>query len=474
VSDEAQSAARPATFREVFSGREYRAVFSATALSWLGDYIARAAITVIVFQQTESVALSAAAFAISYLPWLIGGPLLATVADRYPYRTVMVVCDLLRAGLISLVALPFMPVWAMLSLLFLTTLATPPAQAARSALMPLILAGDRLVVGLSINNSTSQAAQVIGYSTGAGLAAFSPRSAIVLDAVTFLASAALIRFGVRQRPAALARAERTHLVRETAEGFRLVFGTTVLRSIAIIVLSAGMFAIVPEGLAAAWAQQSGGSDGRQGLYQALIMAAGPIGLVIGGLTMTRLVPPRTRRKLVRIFAVLAPLVLVPALLNPPPPVVALLAGLCGVAAAGLLPVTNGLFVQALPHAFRARANGVMATGMQLVQGGAVLVTGLLAQHSTIPRVVGWWSIAGVLLMLVVSASWPSAEQIDDAIAAAARTLPPELRAQGSPVAAAVAPVPPQAGTAAAKSGAGPARGPAAPSELGSRPAPVRS
>jgi MFS family permease len=423
VSDETQTAVRPATFREVFSVREYRAVYSATALSWLGDYIARAAITVIVFQQTDSVAWSAAAFAVSFLPWLLGGPLLSAVAERYPYRTVMVTCDLIRMVLISLVAIPHLPVGVMLALLFLTTLATPPGQAARSALMPLILAGDRLVVGLSINNSTSQAAQVIGYGAGAGIAAFNPRSAIILDAVTFLASAAIIRFGVRSRPPAMTDVHRSHLLRETAEGFRLVFGSPVLRGITIIVFSASLFAIVPEGLAAAWAQQAGSGDGTRGLYQAIIMAANPVGVIIGALTMARLVPPDTRRRLVRVFAVLAPLSLVPALLNPPPVAIALLAAASGFAVAGLMPVANGLFVQALPHGFRARANGVVATGLQLVQGGAVLMTGLLAQRFAIPPVVGLWSVAGVLLTLAAAAQWPRAPQIDAAIEAAARTHP---------------------------------------------------
>ena len=68
--------------------------------------------------------------------------------------------------------------------------------------------------------------------------------------------------------------------------------------------------------------------------------------------------------------------------------VALLAAVCGFAVAGLLPVANGLFVQALPDGYRARAFGVMATGVQVIQGGAVLVTGLLAERFAIPLVVG--------------------------------------------------------------------------------------
>jgi MFS family permease len=422
VSDETRPSNRPATFREVFGQREYRAVLAASALSWLGDYISKAAVTVIVYQESKSVALSAAAFAISYLPWLVGGPLLATLAERYPYRNVMVVCDLARMALISLIVIPGLPVPVMLVILFVATLANPPSQAARSALMPLILPGDKLVVGLGLNNSTGQAAQVAGYAIGAGIAAFNPRAAIVLDATTFLASALLIWFGTRHRPPAMRSDDRSNLFRETGEGFSLVFGNRVLRGVALLVFSAMLFSIVPEGLAAAWAQDK--AEGTTaGAYQALIMAANPVGFILGGLAMARLVPPHLRRVLVRPFAVFAPLVLVPALLNPSPVWVAVLAAFSGFAVAGLMPVANGLFVQALPHGYRARAFGVMATGVQLMQGAAVLVTGLLAERFEIPLVVGVWSIGGVLLMLVMAGSWPTAHQFDVAIAEAAKSHP---------------------------------------------------
>ena len=156
---EARAADRPATFGEVFASREYRYLFSATLLSWFGDYLAKAAVTALVFAQTRSVALSAAAFALSYLPWVAGGPLLAAIAERRPFRRIMVISDLLRAGLMCLVALPGMPVPAMLALLFAAALGNPPFEAARSAVLPQILTGDRYVVGLSLHSSTSQVAQ---------------------------------------------------------------------------------------------------------------------------------------------------------------------------------------------------------------------------------------------------------------------------------------------------------------------------
>ncbi|PZG20678.1 MFS transporter [Micromonospora craterilacus] len=419
VSDERPSPEGPATFREVFAQREYRAVFAASTLTWIGDYVAKAAITLLVYQETKSVALSAAAFAVSYLPWLIGGPLLATVAERHRYRQVMVVCDLIRMALMLVIAAGGLPVPVILALLFATTLANPPSQASRSALMPLILPGDRLVVGLSIQASVGQAAQVVGYLLGAAVATVNPTAALLMNAGTFALSAVVVRLGVRDRPPAMTSKHRSHLLRETAAGFQIVFGTPVLRAIAVLVFSAMLFSIVPEGLAAAWANKHAG-EMHPGLAQAVIMAAVPVGFILGGLLVGRAVAPARRLVLLRPFAVIAPLVLVPALLNPPPVVVALLAAACGFAVAGILPMANGLFVQALPDGFRARAFGVMATGVQVIQGLAVLVTGLLAERFPIPIVVGLWSAAGVVLMSLVVLRWPDRQTVAAAVEAAQR------------------------------------------------------
>ena len=430
---------RPATFHDVFGVREFRALYLACSLSWLGDYLARAAITVLVYQQTQSVSLSAAAFAVSYLPWILGGPLLATLAERYPYRRVMIWCDLTRMVLIGLIAVPGMPVPAMLALLFLAMLAGPPTQAARSALMPLILSRDRLVVGIAVTTSTSQAAQVVGYLAGAALAAsVNPRLAVVLDAATFAVSAALIAGGLRNRPPAMSPDDRSHLLRETGEGFRVVFGNPVLRSVAVLVFALMLFAIVPEGLAAAWAAETNPDPDSRGLAQGMIMAANPVGFILGGLLIGRFVAPATRRRLIRPFAVIAPLALVPALTAPSAPVVALMAMVSGFAVAGLLPTLNGMFVLALRHGYRARAFGVMQGGLQLSQGGAVLLTGLLADHFPLPTVVGLWSVGGAVLMLVVVSRWPSATSFNAAIAAATDELPQVTTAGPAEVASGVA------------------------------------
>ena len=49
---------RPATFREVLSGGEFRSVFVASAMSWFGDNVARAAVPALLLHRTGSVAAS--------------------------------------------------------------------------------------------------------------------------------------------------------------------------------------------------------------------------------------------------------------------------------------------------------------------------------------------------------------------------------------------------------------------------------
>jgi MFS family permease len=394
---------------------EYRAVYAASTLSWFGDYVARAAITALVYNQTRSVVISAATFAISYLPWLGIGPILAALAERYPYRRTMVIADLLRMGIVALVAVPQMPVWAMIGLLFLTALCNPPFDAARSALLPHLLFGDRYVVGLAMQSTTHQVAQILGYLSGAALPASQPQAALLFNAATFGLSACLVVLGVRHRTASLARWERSFLLREAADGFRLVFRNPVLRAIAVIVFATMLFSIVPEGLAAAWAAQLSKTAGARGWVQGAIMASFPVGFVLGGILMSRFVAPATRRRLIRPFATLAPVVLVPAAFGPPVYVVMVMTALCGFAIAGLMPAANGLFVQALPDTHRARAFSVMKSGVQIMQGVGVFATGALAQHFSLPKVVGVWSLAGVALVGLVGFVWPPPRLINQMV-----------------------------------------------------------
>jgi hypothetical protein len=373
-----------------------------------------------VFDQTRSTAATAAAFAISFAPWLLGGSVIVSIAERYPCRNVMVWCDVARMVIMGIVAamgtsLPLLP---LLALLLLSSLFTPPFDAARSATLPAVLGPERYVIGVALSTATTPPIQVSGYFLGASLAAVDPRLALLINAVTFGVSALLVGTLVRVREPGLSRERRTGLLRETGDGFRLVFTNPALRALVLMVFCGSLFAVVPEGLGAAWAATY--PDGlSRAAAQGMIMGAVPAGLVLGSLTVSRLVPPSARRRLLRPLALATPLALVPAVVNPPITVVAGLALISGFAIGALLPVANGEFVLALPTAYRARAFGVVSAGLQLLQGAAVLATGALALRVDLPFVVGLWSLGGVLLMIGLIVNWPSARAFEEAGAKAA-------------------------------------------------------
>src|SRR5919106_4289652 len=122
----------PTTMWRALGFRDFRLMWSAQIFSELGDWAARVALAVLVFDRTGSKVLTAAVTGIGFLPWVGLGQALAALGDRFPRRTVMVIADGVRAvAFFALTAVE--PVWAMLVLAFVAATATPPFEAARAA-----------------------------------------------------------------------------------------------------------------------------------------------------------------------------------------------------------------------------------------------------------------------------------------------------------------------------------------------------
>jgi hypothetical protein len=127
---------------------EFRALWTAQVLSVAGDQLARMTLTLLVYDPTRSSLLAAVTFVASLVPQFLGGVALAGLADRWPRREFMIVCDVARAVLVLIMALPGVPVAGLVGLLFVVTLVGAPFTAARAALYPDILAGDAYVLGI--------------------------------------------------------------------------------------------------------------------------------------------------------------------------------------------------------------------------------------------------------------------------------------------------------------------------------------
>ena len=121
----------PARFRDAFVVREFRTVWTAYALSVCGDQLAAVALSVLVFSRTGSPAWAALTYALTFLPDLLGGPLLAGLADRFPRRTIMITADVSRAVLVGLMAIPHQSLAVLVVLLFVVQLLSSPSPPCR-------------------------------------------------------------------------------------------------------------------------------------------------------------------------------------------------------------------------------------------------------------------------------------------------------------------------------------------------------
>lgn len=384
------------TAREVLGVPEFRALLGSSALSLAGDQVARIAVAVLVYQRTGSSFAVAATVACSYLTWLIGGPLLSTLADRLPRRRLMVVCDLLRAVLVALLVLPHVPLGVVFAVLVVVGVLSPPFDAAKSAVLPEVLTGDRYVVGNALQSTVFQAAQVAGFlAGGAVVAASSVRGALAIDAVTYVVSAALLAGWVRERP--LGEGPRGSLLSDTAAGVQLIAHRPELRRLLAFGLLGALVMIAPEGLAVPVAHDLGGGARTAGL----LTAAVPAGFLIGSFLVLR-VPSARRLALLPGLVVISGVALLLTPVLPSTAAVTALWVVCGVGAA-LGIVANAAYMQAVPRELRGRAFGVAATALMAGQGVLLLALGGLAEGidpSVVVALAGAGALLGVLPLAV--------------------------------------------------------------------------
>jgi predicted MFS family arabinose efflux permease len=391
------------TYRDVLAVAEYRHLFAANVLSLLGDQLSKVALSLLVFQKTGSPLLTAMTYAVSFLPWVAGGPVLSAYADRFPRRDVLIACDLTRAALIGLLAIPWLPTGSLIAVLFLATMLAPPFRSARAAILPDVMGGDRYVVANGLDSIVRQLMQVVGFLAGGAIVAIlSPRGGLIVDAATFALSALIIRTGVRNRPTPERDGPLESIWRDTVDGARFVFGNPALRAYILLFWVSAAFTYAPEGLAAPYARDLGGGPAAIGIF----LAAAPIGVITGSVVLSRLCAPATRVRLLIPFALLSCVALVPVLWLQSLPLTVALLVIAGFGSAFAI-VLNAMFVRAVPAAYRGRAIGVAVAGGYATQGVATISAGALAEHLATGTVIGLSGVVGTLFMCALAVMWPS-------------------------------------------------------------------
>lgn len=400
--------AAPSSFGAVFRVREFQALWFAQVLSVAGDQLARVALTLLVYSRTGSALLSAFTYALTFLPDLIGGPLLSGIADRYPRRSVMVVSDLLRAVLVGVMAISGLPIALVCVLLVLVQLLNSPFTAARSAMLPNVLDGDLFVGGQAIMNITYQTGTLAGYVAGGALVAFTgPYVALAIDAATFVASAILVRAGVSHRDAPRngePSARRGATLASLRDGLKLVSGNRTLRTLVGLACVSGFY-VVGESLSVPYARSLGGGPFTAGL----LFAAMPFGTSIGMIVLTRFIAPPVRLRLLGPLAISSCAVLLACVAHLGLVLTLVVWAVSG-AAQAFQTVAAAAFIRAVPDAGRGQAFGLASTSLRLAQGLGIVIAGALTVRLTPSWVVVVFAIAGTVVTVLAAMAWTRARQ----------------------------------------------------------------
>lgn len=399
ASEKAGTISPRATFSQVFAQREFRALWLSQVLSVAGDRLALVAITLLVYERTNSALLTAAAYAAGFVPWVAGGVAFARLADRLPRREVMIACDLARMVLVAGMTVPAEPLPVLVGLLFVATCFAPPFEAARAATVPDILPGDQYVLATAVVQTTYRAGMVAGYAVGgAVVAAIGARASLAADAVTFALSAVLVRYGVRRR-AGGGPARRGSALADITAGVRFIFSDRQLRTLMLLGWLVAFYA-VPEGIAAPYAHQHGGGPVAVGL----VLAAEAAGGVAAAPIFARLFSPERRLQLMGPLAVGACAILVACVAQPSLPAslgIFVLAGACGV----YQIAANAAFITAVPSNRRAQAFGLANAGLIVGQGIAFVLAGAAAEAISPPFVVACAGAVGAVAGAALTAAW---------------------------------------------------------------------
>lgn len=377
------------SFRRVLAVPEFRVLFAAEILSILALVAVQITLSVLIFDRTGSPLLSSLAFALGFVPHLLGASLLSSVADRFPVRPVMVVAQLVSGAVMACMAIPGAPVPVMLALLVVSGTVAPVYSGARSAALADVLDAEGFPLGRSLLRIAAQTAQIGGFSFGGALMLLaSHTTALLVAAALMVGSALLVAVGTRHRPG---RGGSGGLVASSLGGVRDAMRLPRLRAVFLLSWVPAALFVWPEALAAPLAAGMGGGP----MLVALLLTAGPVGTVVGELAAGSLLTAGARRRWMLPLAFVSFLPMTLFVLDPGP---ALAVGVLGLGALGwgYTLALDALLLAETPEALRGRVFALGSAGLMITQGVGFALAGAVAEFLPTHLVVALAGLVGVL------------------------------------------------------------------------------
>lgn len=215
----------------VKNNRDFRQLWLGQIVSQAGDWFNTIALYSLILHLTGSGKAIGLLLVARFLPSVFVGATAGVIADRFSRKSIMIVTDLLRAGLV----LGFLFVrradqmWLIYALTVLQLAASTFFEPARTAAIPSVVHERDLVTANAISSATWSAMLTIGAALGGFITGwFGTNAAFVIDSASYLLSAALIATvhlpKREKRPGSKLTIGKALGITDTMEGFRYVAG----------------------------------------------------------------------------------------------------------------------------------------------------------------------------------------------------------------------------------------------------------
>jgi predicted MFS family arabinose efflux permease len=388
---------RNATYREVLAAPAFTGLFAGRTVAIVGNTLQIFALSVLVYSTTGSPLLSALAFGAGFLPQVFGGVLLGSLADRVGPRRLILAGYALEAVLAAVLGVVRMPVPVALLLVAAVACYMPVAYGASGRALAGLLEGDAYVLGRSLFTIASSAAQLVGLAFGGVLlAAMGARGALLASAAFCLLAVAVTVLTMPKIPAARSD-DRTGTMRAGLAGSVAVFTDATVRRLFLLQWLPPAMCAGAESLLVSYA----GARHFPAATVSALMAAIPIGMVVGNFVLGRAAPTRRFRAVPWLLAVLGlPFAFLPVRL-PLAAAVALLV-VAGVGTAYAIGLQRP-FLDAVPEDRSGQAFALLSAGLMTVQGLAPVALGGIAEVTSPETGI---AVAGVAVLLLIPAARP--------------------------------------------------------------------
>ena len=379
------------------SNRNFQLLWIGQLLSNTGSTIGQLAYPLLILALTHSPVLAGVVGTVRAIVSLCVQLPAGGLSDRFDRRLTMIICDIVRAALLSLLViliLVHLAAWPTVMLVSVIESAGGALFApAAAAALPGIVPDGQLAEAWAATEARSYAASLAGPALGGLLFGLGQAIPFLSNAVSYVISfGTLGRIRGQFRPKKTA--DRKALWREVADGLRIVWQLPVLRAVLIVTplcnfaFSGVIFTIT---LAL---RQHGTSVGVIGLLQSAIAVGGLVGALVAPWLQRRM----RLATLATSITMAGALLLGAAALLIPSPLVAVPVAFSLVLAPAANAALFAVMLRSTPDEMRGRVTstvGMVATTLATL---APLMAGLLVQHAS-----GAWAVAVCAAAMTIAA-----------------------------------------------------------------------